>query len=424
MSFRLNLNRCMDEVARRCYANDREFKRRGWSRPDSVGDEPADYLVLTPDDAHDPESVFRKLRWGGHLVFLAEKNADLLRILNTYRSGVGFNIDYGPAACKLGKLPFFSKKFYYFIARRVDLTYPGELSFRFTFDVKLVRHESSNYDYAVLKQIPAREHVVRRLREKFPNEDGKFLHNHARKLVDHVFPVFLTREVAFLRLLERDLPEAYQARVPRVLGVEKNEKGMANKMLMSWLRQGDNELGQLEFARQASDLLTLIHEKAKIIHLDLRLDNTLITRDGVCIIDFGSAVRVGEKFRDESMLRTLFGEMMSTSQVQQTMGKMIELGQITSMDMINAYQKLDSRADLFFLSLQFNYLHKHPEFQGLIRYDAQSTEATYLKDLSAEVMRPPDPKNPTITTARQLLERIQEIQDEIGMKSLSGSGTG
>ncbi|MDX1682685.1 MAG: hypothetical protein R3336_06175, partial [Phycisphaeraceae bacterium] len=206
------------------------------------------------------------------------------------------------------------------------------------------------------------------------------------------------------------------------LGIEKGEGGMVTKMLMTWLRQGDNELSQMEFAKQSTDLLNLIHEKAKIIHLDLRLDNMLITRDGACIIDFGSAVRVGEKFRDASMLRTLFGEMMSTSQVQQTMGKMIEMGQVTSLELVNSYQKLDKKADLFYLTLQFNHLHKHPDFRGLIQYDPESEEAQKIKALSAEVMRPDDPENPTVTSASELLKRLEEIDEELGLKGLASVG--
>ncbi|MDX1683306.1 MAG: hypothetical protein R3336_09315, partial [Phycisphaeraceae bacterium] len=220
MSFGLKIDRCVEAIAARDYKGNAEFRRRGWHRPEQVQDEPADYLVVTPDDPNlSPEEVFPKLRWGGHIIFIAPKPTDLARVKGEFTKGNGFSIDREPTAVKLGKIPFFSKKFAYFIARRVDLIFPGELSFRFTFDVKLTRHDKSDYDYAVLKQIPTRQSVIRRLKEKFPNEDGKFLHKHAHKLVDHVFPVFLTREVAFLRLLERDLPEEYRHRVPRVLGI-------------------------------------------------------------------------------------------------------------------------------------------------------------------------------------------------------------
>jgi serine/threonine protein kinase len=68
-------------------------------------------------------------------------------------------------------------------------------------------------------------------------------------------------------------------------------------------------LTQLEFARQSAELLAALHDAAGVMHLDLRLDNFVITDHGVGFVDFGSAVRVGEEFPEASLLSNLFVRM-------------------------------------------------------------------------------------------------------------------
>ncbi len=72
----------------------------------------------------------------------------------------------------------------------------------------------------------------------------------------------------------------------------------------------------MEFARQAAELLHVLHDRAGVIHLDLRLDNFVLTEHGVGFVDFGSAVRCGEDLKANPMLGTIFGELMKTSQIR------------------------------------------------------------------------------------------------------------
>ena len=111
-----------------------------------------------------------------------------------------------------------------------------------------------------------------------------------------------------LKILERDLPKEFRDRVPRVLDLEQDGRGYVHRMWMTWLRQGSTApLSQLEFSRQAAELLNVVHDTVGIIHLDLRLDNFVITPQGVCFVDFGSAVRVSENIHGNPMLSTIFG---------------------------------------------------------------------------------------------------------------------
>ena len=100
----------------------------------------------------------------------------------------------------------------------------------------------------------------------------------------------------------------------------------------------------------------------RVIHLDLRLDNFVITPQGVGFVDFGSAVRVGEAFPEASLLSNLFGEMMRTSQIQRMLGKMSESGQITSEEIRAGYHRVDKAVDFFYLAVQINNPHANPDF--------------------------------------------------------------
>ncbi len=139
--------------------------------------------------------------------------------------------------------------------------------------------------------------VMRRLRNKWPDLAPEIIEKRARKFSDKIFPIFLTREAAILKIVNRDLPPEYSDRVPSLLDMETDEKGFAKRLHLSWLRNGGKRLGQIEFARQSADLLRALHDDAGVMHLDLRLDNFVITPAGVGFVDFGSAVRVDENLK-------------------------------------------------------------------------------------------------------------------------------
>src|SRR5581483_4355134 len=97
----------------------------------------------------------------------------------------------------------------------------------------------------------------------------------------------------------------YDKRVPHLIDMEKDDRGFVRRLRMNWLRNGGEPLAHMEFARQSADLL-------RIIHLDLRLDNFVVTPHGVGFVDFGSAVRDNEDLSRNPLLQSLFGELMRT----------------------------------------------------------------------------------------------------------------
>jgi len=185
---------------------------------------------------------------------------------------------------------------------------------------------------------------------------------------------------------------------------------------MNWLRNGGRPLSQLEFAHQAAELLTALHEDVGVMHLDLRLDNVVITEHGVGFVDFGSAVRVGEEFADQSLLSNLFDEMMRTSQIQRMLGKMTESGMVTSEEITSSHHRIDKAVDFFYLAVQINNPLSNPDFRGLVEHDQDSHQAKALDELTASILRPDDPENSGFTSARDILHGIERVREQLNVK--------
>ncbi len=441
-------------VTRKRFAADPEYVHSCRSATDQGADLPVDFLFLTDSDARNPEPVFAQLRWGGQAILLSDSREAIGTAAEAFvhwRGGAGWALEQPPAT--LQKLPAILRflglrtRAYYCIVRKLALIPPGNTSDRFTYHVSLARPakaaaasgdlaalaaaRSEGGGYEVVKQVPATERVVARLREKFPEADGETLTRRAKKFTEKIFPVFLTRETAILRLLARDLPQRFHHRVPRLIDAQADANGFTRTLRMNWLRNGcpignsaggGNAVGgqpltQLAFARQAAELLAALHDDAHVMHLDLRLDNVVITQHGVGFVDFGSAVRVGENFPEASLLGNLFEEMMRTSQIQRMLGRMSETGEVTSEDICRCYGKIDKAVDFFYLAVQINNPHANPDLRGLVTVDKGSDEARELAALTAKILRPEDPANPPFKSARDIFTGILEIEKKLTRKS-------
>ncbi len=371
-----------------------------------------DYLLACGDDPHEPDAIFARLRWGGQFVYAS---ADPREVRSTAEAFVkrGFELAHPPSAVRTSWLgiPRLGRKTHYFVARRVRLTLPREISERFTYSVGLVNDHPSTRDFVVLKEVPSVERVSAHLRHKFPDAAAELIDKRTRKFTEKIFPLFLTREAAMLKILERDLPRDYAGRVPHVIDLEQDGRGYVRRLWMNWLRRppAGRTLTQLEFARQAADLLNVIHEKVGIIHLDLRLDNFVITHQGVGFVDFGSAVRVGENIQGNPLLATIFDELMRTSQIRRMLEKMTLNGTVTSPILNDAYGKVDKAVDLFYLAVQINAPLSNPDFWGLVSFDPQSDEADGLARVTQEVLKPSNPSCPAIRTALDLLQSVNRL---------------
>jgi len=380
---------------------------------------PADFLFASESDPVDPDDIFRGLRWGGQFVYCSTDRRRVADLPDRFLRR-GFHVERAPGYIRrpvLGMvIPPFSRPVHYVVARKVNLTLPRELSERFTYHVHL-DYDRGLRRHVVVKEIPSVERVSARLAHKFPDAPPELINRRARKFTEKVFPLFLTREAAMLKLLSRDLPERYRQRVPHLIDMEQDARGFVRRMRMGWLRAAPpagRPISQLEFARQSADLLRAMHDEARIIHLDLRLDNMVVTEHGVGFVDFGSAVRIGENIQGNPLLNTIFDELMKTSQIQRMLEKMMVGGMVTNSVLNEAHGKVDKGVDLFYLALQINKPLANPDFRGLVRFDHDSPEAVKLGMLTEEVLKPRSPAEPTYRTAADLLAGVERVARAIG----------
>ncbi len=376
----------------------------------------ADYLLCGPGDLQIPDQAFERMRWGGIVVVISHDANEVRKLHEVFAERREYRIEKPPTPISVGLVPGFKKSFHYFSARKVYIVRPGEFSDRFTNHVELVPHDDVENGYAVLKVVPAQAQMEQRLAIRFPDLDPEDVTERARTFTQNVFPLFLTRETGILKVLEKYLPEAYRLRVPRVVDLEKNEAGYVTKFSMTWLRNttgGGAPLTQMEFAKQMCDMLRALHDVAKVIHLDLRPDNLVITHRGVGFIDFGSSVRVGEDLSKSKVLMKMFEQVMITSQIQRTLGQMSQSGVVTSRVIRNGYRKVDKAVDLFFMTLQMNQPLANPDFKGLIDFEAESTEAKALSQLTGLILKPKDEDNPLYKSADDVYRGIQQIESHL-----------
>ena len=401
----------IDTVVHSIFKEDAEFRRLFTAAPVHCGGQ-ADYLFAAGDEPHDPEIIFEQLRWGGQFVYVSRSRRQVEAAASEFGER-GFRIVRGPnftrKAFPVPYMSFLGQKIHYFVARRVLLVPPREISERFTYEVQLRDPDRASEACAVVKEIPSPERVAARLRKRFPDASEELIQKRSRKFTEKIFPLFLTREAAMLRILERDMPAKYAGRVPRLLDMETDDRGYVRRLRMNWLRNGGRMLSQTEFAHQCAELLHVMHDTIGVIHLDLRLDNIVITERGVGFVDFGSAVRVGENLSANPLLATLFDELMRTSEIQRMLSHMTISGSITSPIIRMGQEKVDKSVDFFYLALQINDPLKTPDFAGLVRFDPQSREAAALKRMTIEVLRPKDTSNPRYRCAADILRGIQEI---------------
>ena len=292
------------------------------------------------------------------------------------------------------RIPGLTPRAWYFVARKTDLVRPDEDSKRSTYDVVLTPDVQEPEGFCVTKRVPSVEGVLRRINARFPNLDPIAAKQRARKLVGDVFPLFLTRETKALELLQKRLPEHLRCRVPRPLRIGRDKRGLVTRLDMNWLRNGRaTPLTQAEFAASAMELLAALHDDAKIMHLDLRLDNMVITEDGVGFVDFGTSAQIDEDLTNRPVLNRLFMELMQTSEVQKVLSDMLARGEVTSASLKDVAGKPDRGMDIFYLAVQINHPHFNPELARLITYEAMSGEARTLHALSAAVLRPKKPRH-------------------------------
>lgn len=388
---------------------------------DNAGPTLANYIFDASGRKTNPSEVFEPLRWGGLYVCVLDNYQEAAEAQRRFHNRGGFVIDrqLQPIRTRfMGMaIPGLTQRGHWFAARKVELIAPGQTTDRFTYRVYLAPDRQAAHGYHVVKEVPSYDNVLWRLKEKHPQIDPEVISKRAQKLVDSVFPIFLTREAAILNLLQRDMPPEYRQRIPKVVSVEKDDRGFIRKLVLNWLRMGGTPMSQIEFAKQSADLLRVLHDDGGMMHLDLRLDNIVLSDHGVSFVDFGSAVRVGENLTESPLLTSLFEEMMRTSQIQKLLGKWTDEGKITSKIISDKLHKVDKAIDFFYLAVQMNRPHNNPEFRGLVRFNKDSQESLLISQLTGSILRPSDPDNATFKSARDILAGLEKIEKKLAESS-------
>ena len=345
-----------------------------------------------------PDTVMPTLRFGGQFVFVSRSSREAKAVMQRYAARPEFVIErsLGPLPCgrlakALGHAPLM------FIARKVLLDRPENLVNRQSFDVRLVQ-DRRDARWVVRKSVPTLDQTLGRLYQVMPGRDPEHIDRLARKLVETVFPILLTRETGFLSLLQERLLEAMRGCVPEALRVERDEHGMVRLLDMTWLREGGDTIPPTMFAQQAADLLDAVHTRGRIVHLDLRLDNMVVTPRGVGFVDFGSACLVNEPIEDKRVIGSLFSSMLSASRIRRDLRRLRRKRLVTSTLFDRCYPKRNPAIDLFSLALQMTRPCANPMFKGLVQEDQDDR----LTRLQRHVLRPRDPSRPYLTTPGQI----------------------
>ncbi len=389
-----------------------------------------DYEFATDASDAQPARVFDRLRWGGQLIFVSTQPREVQTLLDGYRNHPEWLIEHEPEPIvrprfeklpALGRLPLpaslrrllLEEHATYFVARKVLIDPPTRLTAKHSYDVRLVRvHGTADPldaadGFTVLKRVPTLEQAVDRLTQTCPDVPADRLHAIAQKLVHKVFTIFLTREAAFLKLLQRDLPPAFKARSPRVLNMQADSKGLVQSLSMTWLRQGGAPISQTAFAQQSAELLRALHNDVGIMHLDLRLDNLLVTDAGVCVIDFGSSVRVGEDLSTTPMVQTMIREMLQASQITRDLERQRRKNLIRA-EIFSALPFPPTPAfDLFALATSMTRPHDNADFKGLIRHQRDSEEGQRFSRLRKRILQS--------TPGESSIQNLDDLCRELGV---------
>ncbi len=135
------------------------------------------------------------------------------------------------------------------------------------------------------------------------------------------------------------------------------------------------------------------------MHLDLRLDNILVTPAGVSFVDFGSAIRIGEKFSGNPMLHRLIQEMLQASQITADLRRQQRKGLIQSPIFRGLPLPPSPAFDLYALTTNLTRPHDHDEFKGLIAHDRTSDEGQWFSQLRRRTLKPAANESPIRSAA-------------------------
>ncbi|MEL7088586.1 MAG: hypothetical protein AAGL98_09145 [Planctomycetota bacterium] len=173
-----------------------------------------DVRLAGPGEPKEAEDAFERLRWGGVFACIDSDPSRVERLMKEYDGANGFTIEQpmdelwgGPLGLRL---PGITPRAFFFVARKTRLVQPGTVSERHTYDVSLVPDPDAPHGFRVRKQVPAVEATVQRLIRRSPGLARDEAQVKALRLINEVFPIFLTREAKMLQAAQAALQSQLQ----------------------------------------------------------------------------------------------------------------------------------------------------------------------------------------------------------------------
>jgi len=193
-----------------------------------------------------------------------------------------------------------------------------------------------------------------------------------------------------------------------------DSSGQAESIDMYWLRPGTGSISHLDFAHEAATIVQAIHESSGVIHLDLRLDNFVISHDGVCLVDFGNALRLDENLENKPLLQNLINEVLKNSATRRDLKQLLSSKKINSVAFEQAIANPGVHTDVFYLALQISRSKYTNELADLIKANEPCDASKRLTSLADSFLRPRNAKHAQWKTSRDLLRGVKRLHQRYG----------
>ncbi|MEE9404836.1 MAG: hypothetical protein V3V20_08080 [Algisphaera sp.] len=405
--------------------NDAERLRYKRSEAQAADADIRDFVIFDTEAQCNPRNLFDTLRWGGQILLVGPSQESVAACRSHFAGQKEWHCEQPDTLPEPLPLDDAHGVCHFATVRKVLLDPPWRLTARHSYEVRLVPPDPPSLTESVAnqplghgsegwfveKRIPTIDEAVSRLRQTHPTLAHDKAHHLAKRLVNTVFPLLLTREASFLKRLSRRMPQAFEHRTPKLLSMDTNPRGLVTAIRMTWLRQGGPTLAHLEFARQAADILAATHHHAQLMHLDLRLPNCVITEYGVGLIDFGSSVMIGEDLTANRAVNSVVREMLLASEITADLKRHRKKDLISNPIFDDLPHPPDPNYDLFALATQMTRPHDLPDFRGLVTFDRKSDQAATLSRLRRHVLRKPTHGNRTYTCLNDLIAVLGQPGD-------------
>lgn len=375
-----------------------------------------DFLIVQADAPPPEEHLFDTLRWGGQLLIVgphAQAVTDCRQRFAHSRSWCCEQPEHLPPPQPVPG----AAAVHLCTVRKVGIELPGRLTARHSYEVSLVHRPGPEHTplgpgsagWAVEKRVPTHEETRARLIQTHPTIAPAQADGVVRWLVKTAFPLMLTRETAFLRRLQKYMPGHLAGRTPELLELHKDDRGLVNRIHMTWLRQGGETLTQIDFAQQAAEMLSAAHRHAGLMHLDVRLGNLVVTDLGVGLIDFGSSVMVDEDLSANRTVQKVIGRTLEASEITDNLQRHRHKGLLGNPLFDPLPTPPTVGFDLFALATCMTRPHDLADFRGLVAFEANSPDAIALSRLRRRVLSRAPGQPHAIADMHQLAQALGEL---------------